>query len=202
MFLDSRRAPFYNERRMLIRPILSAAAIDEALPRLANAIAGQFDGDESVRAFILLDGGMWFGCDLLRRLPLRFIAGTIRVSSYGANTESSGTLAWRDPPPDCRGERVLLIDDILDTGLTLQSVAQTLLDAGARSVHTAVAVDKRERRRNGVTADFALCSVESGFVVGYGMDRNGLYRNLPYIGVVEADEGSEKGLTGIPLEAK
>lgn len=187
---------------MNIRPLLSARAIAGALPALAKAVAAQFEGDEPVRAFILLNGGMWFGCDLLRLLPPRFLAGTLRVSSYGAGTASSGKLAWHTPPPDCRGERVLLIDDILDTGLTLRSVSQTLLDQGARSVLTAVAVDKKERRLDGMTADFALFTVESGFLVGYGMDWAGLYRNLPYIGVVEQEDGAAAGRTGMPCEAK
>ena len=187
---------------MNIRPLLSARAIAGALPALADAVAGQLDGDEPVRAFILLNGGMWFGCDLLRLLPPRFLAGTLRVSSYGADTESSGKLAWHDPVPDCRGERVLLIDDILDTGLTLQNVTRTFLDAGACSVHAAVAVDKKERRFNDFEADFSLFTVENGFLVGYGMDWNGLYRNLPYIGVAEPDEGTATGRTGMPCEAK
>lgn len=187
---------------MPIRPLFSASAIAEALPALADAVAGQLGGNEPVRAYILLNGGMWFGCDLLRLLPPRFLAGTLRVSSYGAETESSGKLVWHDPVPDCRGERVLLIDDILDTGLTLRNVARTLLDAGARSVHTVVAVDKKERRLDDYEADFSLFTVESGFLVGYGMDWGGLYRNLPYIGVAEPDDGAEAGRTGMPCEAK
>lgn len=181
-----------------VKPLISAEEIAASLPALARQIAHEFQGAESVRTLILLDGGMWFACDLLRLLPSSFRVETVRVSSYGTNTASSGRLVWQSPLPDCAGERVLVLDDVLDTGVTLQQVVQTLKERGARSVHTAVAVDKRERRRVELTADFTLFTVERGFLVGYGMDCGGLLRNLPYIGIAE----DETGRTGMPLEAK
>lgn len=185
---------------MTVTPLISAADIAAALPALALDITRRLGGDAPVRALVLLNGGMWFASDLLRLLPAHFLVETVRVSSYGAGTTSSGRLEWHTPPPDCAGERVLVIDDVLDSGVTLQQVVATLQGKGARSVHTAVAVDKRERRRVNFSADFALFTVDGGFLVGYGMDCGGFYRNLPYIGIAETEETG--GLTGMPFDAK
>lgn len=185
---------------MTVTPLLSATDIAAALPGLARKISLAIGGEHPVRALVLLDGGMWFACDLLRLLPVNFRAETVRVSSYGSATESSGKLLWQTPLPNCAGERVLVIDDVLDSGFTLQQVTSALRARGAQSVYTAVAVDKRERRLVDFTADFALFTVDEGYLVGYGMDCDGLYRNLPYIGIAAAD--ATAGRTGIPREAK
>lgn len=185
---------------MIVTPLIPTAEIAAALPALAGRILDTLGTEEPVRALVVLNGGMWFASDLLRLLPEQFLTETVRVSSYGKGMTSSGKLAWRSPLPDCAGERVLVIDDVLDTGATLRRIVRALREKGARSVYTAVAVDKRERRRVPISADFALFTVDGGFLVGYGMDYGGLYRNLPYIGI--AEEAETTGRTGTPLDAK
>lgn len=105
-----------------------------------------------------------------------------RVSSYGAARETSGRVTWKTPVPYCEGERVL--DDVLDSGITLANVKTESLKLGAAEVVTAVMVDKPEGRRVPFDADYEGLVSPNLFLVGYGMDADEVYRNLPYIGAV------------------
>ncbi|MDO5450183.1 MAG: phosphoribosyltransferase family protein [Akkermansia sp.] len=168
-----------------IRPLFTEREIRAALERVAAQVLERFGTQEPVQVLAVLNGGLWFAADLLRLLPPNFLLDTVRISSYGDAQHSSGTLSWLSRPADCRGMRVLVLDDVLDTGTTLQGVVAELRAMGAAEVCTAVAVDKRERRSCPFSADFAALQVQSGFLVGYGLDFAGRYRNLPFIGVLE-----------------
>lgn len=170
---------------MEIKTLYTAEQIQEAVQRTARQIEDRFGCDEPVMALCLLNGAIWYAADLLRCLPPNFQLQTLRVSSY-EGTESSGEICWHNGLPDCRGKRVLVIDDVLDTGLTMRAVCEALRSAGAAMVASTVAVDKAGRRSHECDADFAALHCGNLFLVGYGLDYNGCYRNLPYIGYVEA----------------
>lgn len=169
---------------MSIKILYTAEEIQQAVRKIACEIEKHFDGSEPVVALCLLNGAIWYAADLLRCLPTTFELQTLRVSSY-EGTESTGELVWHTPLPDCKGKQVLVIDDVLDTCITMKSVCDALRKNGAAKIATTVAINKKGRRQMAYEADF--CAMECGdyFLVGYGLDFNGKYRNLPYIGYIE-----------------
>ena len=168
-----------------IRPIFSAEEIRRGVERVAREVLAHFGTRDEVLVLAVLNGGLWFAADLLRMLPANFRLDTMRVSSYGAGRESCGSLKWLTPMPQVQGRRVLVLDDLADTGLTLREICRNLADADAAEVLCAVAVDKAGRRSCDLAPDFAALHTGPGYLVGYGMDAAGKYRNLPYIGVLE-----------------
>jgi len=166
--------------------LYSAEEISVAVRRVAREIQTYYGTEEPVMALGILNGSLWFAADLLRELPLNFELQTIRVSSYGAGMQSSGELEWCSELPDCSDRRILLIDDVIDTGITLRAVGDCLAEHGARSVNTVVAINKNGNRPQSFQPDFYALPAGTGFIVGYGMDYKGMYRNLPYIGEIEA----------------
>jgi hypoxanthine phosphoribosyltransferase len=132
----------------------------------------------------LLDGGMIFAADLMREIALPLTLLPLKASSYGDGTSSSGTitLPWNIPAA-AHGKEILLVDDILDTGRTLNFLEKRLLEAGAVSVRTCVLLRKASSRN--FPADYVGFDIPDKFVVGYGLDLAGRYRNLPFIGVPE-----------------
>lgn len=171
-----------------MKTLFTAAQITEAVQRTASEVLAHFGAKDEVLVPVLLDGALWFAADLLRYLPPNFIICPLRVSSYGAERSSSGQLTWKSPVPEVAGRRVLVVDDVLDTGLTLHKVCEALCAAGAAEVRTAVAVDKAAGRSIDFKADFCALRTEKNlFLVGYGMDDAGRFRNLPDIMVVNED---------------
>lgn len=169
---------------MTIEPLFSAAQIAAAVQRMAVELEAHYGNERPVKVLALMNGALWFAADLLRLLPPNFLLETVRVSSYGAGRETSGRLSWKSPAPYCEGQRVLVLDDVLDSGITLTAVRHELLRLGAAEVRTAVVVDKPSGRQEDCQADYVGFTAPGGFLVGYGMDANELYRNMPYIGVV------------------
>lgn len=169
----------------MLEPLYTEAQVQAAVRRTAAEVLACYGAEHPVTVLVLLNGALWFAADLLRLLPPNFRLETVRVSSYGNARETSGRLAWQSPPPPVQGRRVLVVDDVLDSGITLQSVCAVLREQGALAVHTAVAVVKEGCRRVPFEADFAALHADgSAFLVGYGMDAAGQYRNLPYIACV------------------
>lgn len=169
---------------MNIRTLYTADQIQEAIHRTAAQILERFGTEEPVIALCLLNGAIWYTADLLRCLPPNFELQTIRISSY-EGMDSTGKLKWHGALPDCKGKRVLVIDDVLDTGLTMKEVCEALYANGAAAVVSTVAINKNGRRNVQFEADFCALHCDDLFLVGYGLDFNGKYRNLPYIGYVE-----------------
>lgn len=165
--------------------LYTAEQVQQAVRRTAGEIERHFGTDEDVTVLPLLNGALWFAADLLRALPSNFLLETARVSSYGTARSSSGTLQWKTPMPEVRGKRVLVLDDVLDTGLTLQEVCRELREAGASEVYTAVLVLKEGCQKVPFAADFTALTAPDLFLIGCGMDDAGRYRNLPYIAVVQ-----------------
>lgn len=172
---------------MSLKILITEEKISARIKSLAQEIRDKIDTDEPVTALVLLNGGMLFASDLLRLLPSHFHLDTLRVSSYGTETETSGQVKWENSWPDLSGKRVLVIDDVLDSGLTLSAICQKIRELGARHVATVVAVDKKGRRRIDYEADFVGFTVGQEFLVGYGMDYAEKYRNLPHIAILTED---------------
>ena len=167
-------------------PLLSQEQISERVDALGAAIVKEFGPDEPIILLGLLRGCYVFAADLARAISKH--GGTlyeidfIIASSYGSGTTSSGNVKIeRDARHDIKGHAVLLVDDILDTGHTLTHVAALLQSREPRKLRSAVMLDKPSRRQVDISADFVGFSIEDHFVVGYGLDYNQRFRELPYI---------------------
>ncbi len=161
----------------LLRPLLRARVIQRRVRELGEEITRDHDG-QSVIVLALLDGAYCFVADLVRCIALPDLRlHFVRASSYGNRTTSSGKVEV-EPLPDFRGQTVLLVDDILDTGRTLQAVRKGLEGA---TVRTCVLLDKPTRRvPDGLQcADYIGFTIPDAFVVGYGLDHGGKHRHLP-----------------------
>ena len=168
-------------------PLISKKEIDERLDALAREIAPC--GFDIVVA--ALTGSFMFTADICRRIATPGLRiSFIRASSYGNGTESSGKLEISGLENiDIRGKKVLLVDDILDTGMTMAGLKQALEGLGAKEIRTCVLLDKPSRRTAEIRADFAGFEIENKFVVGYGLDYAGEYRTFPEIWTLEDSNG-------------
>ncbi|MFD2256207.1 hypoxanthine phosphoribosyltransferase [Luteolibacter algae] len=162
---------------------------EELIRKRLDTIAKEIETDfpqGPVIVIILLKGALVFAADLLRRIPRELSIECLNVASYHGGVESSGNVDFLDLHfPEVEGAHVLLLDDILDTGRTLAAVKKRLLEEGATAVHTAVLLSKDKTRAEEVEADYIGFEIGDEFVVGYGLDYKGKYRNLPYVGVLK-----------------
>lgn len=167
--------------------LIDELVIEKRLDVMAERILEEFGREEFV-AVVILKGAMVFMADLLRRMPVPLEIECLNVASYHGGTESSGTVDFLDRKlPDLKGRKVLVIDDILDTGRTLHAVGMRLREQGAAMVKSCVLLSKDKARAEDVEADYTGFRIGDEFVVGYGLDYRGRYRNLPYIGVLKED---------------
>lgn len=169
------------------RILIDEEVISRRLDRMAEEVLADFPSGPLV-VVVLLKGAMVFAADLLRRMPRPLEIECLNVASYHGGTESSGRVDFLDRNfPRVAGQRVLLLDDILDTGRTLHAVAERLRAEGAAEVRTGVLLVKDKARVAEVRADYVGFGIGDEFVVGYGLDFRGCYRNLPYIGVLKPE---------------
>ena len=169
---------------------VSEKEIKEIVERLGKQISADYEGKNPL--FIgLLKGCIPFMADLLKYVDIECTMEYMKVSSY-QGTESTGVVTVKGGLPDVRGREVILIDDILDTGRTLDNVRKMLYEAGAVNVTLCVLLDKPEGRKVDITPAYVGGLVPNEFVVGYGLDYNEHYRNLPYIGVLKKEVYSKK----------
>ena len=167
--------------------LIDEAVIEKRLDVIAEKILEEFGSQEFV-AIVILKGALVFAADLLRRMPVPLQIETLNVASYHGGTESSGQVDFLDRHlPKVKGERVLVIDDILDTGRTLAAVEEKLEEQGADLVRSCVLLSKDKERAAEIDADYTGFVIGDEFVVGYGLDYKGLYRNLPYVGVLKEE---------------
>ena len=169
----------------LDRVLLDAAAIRSRVTAMAGTIERDFAG-KTLTVIIIMDGALFFVADLLRAIDLPMQIVSMSASSYHGGTKSSGEVKLPWPQDlDLRGKHVLLLDDILDTGLTLGAVHDRLEAEGAATLKTAVLLKKRRVQAREICVDYIGFEIEDEFVVGYGMDYNGCFRNLPCIGTLK-----------------
>ena len=169
------------------RVLVDEEVILRRLDTMALEVRRDFPG-EVLLVVVLLKGAMVFAADLLRRMPRMLEIECLNVASYHGGTASSGTVDFLDRRlPDVAGRRVLVLDDILDTGRTLRAVVDRLLGEGAAEVKTGVLLAKDRERDADVAAEYVGFRIADEFVVGYGLDYQGRYRTLPYVGVLKAE---------------
>ncbi len=162
-------------------PVLGKDEID----RLVDAVAQEISSDYQHREVILvgvLKGAFVFLSDLMRKMSIPAKVDFLRVASYGANASSSGKIELiKDLELDIGNKDVLLVEDIVDTGLTIRYLMDYIRSHSPRTVKICALIDKRERRKSEVVIDYVCHVVEQGFLVGYGLDYAEEYRNLPGI---------------------
>ncbi len=162
--------------------LVSEDELREINARLGKQITEDFK-DKKLLVLGILKGCVFFMTDLVRNINLPLSIDFMAVSSYGSGTESTGRVKIiKDIDIDLSGYDVLIVEDILDSGRTLKYVSDILKTRGAISIKIATLLDKPERRVAPITPDYVGCDVPDEFVVGYGLDYNQEYRNLPYIG--------------------
>ena len=162
-------------------------SLNSICDRLAKEIFENYKDSNRDLVFItILKGSIFFATDLIRRIPFNCELEFMKVSSYGAGSETSGFIQVHlDLKRDVKDADVIIIEDIIDSGRTLEKLSHLLANRGAHSVKCCTLMDKPSRRQVPLTADFVGMEVPDAFVVGYGLDYNEKYRNLPYIGVLK-----------------
>ena len=162
--------------------LVSEEQLSEINKRLGAQITKDFEG-KNLLVLGILKGCVFFMTDLVRHIDLPMSIDFMTVSSYGSGTESTGSVKiTKDIDIDIQGYDVLIVEDILDSGKTLYYVCQILKTRGAKSIKIVTLLDKPARRVAPISADYVGCDVPDEFVVGYGLDYDQKYRNLPYIG--------------------
>jgi hypoxanthine phosphoribosyltransferase len=177
-----------NRRDLPVRPLIETAALCRRVAELAAEIERDYAGSTATDPLVavgVLKGSVFFLCDLLKQVKVPLALDFLQTSSYGAGTTPGEVRVLRDVDLPLRGRDVLLVEDIVDTGYTLQTLLALLRFRGARSVRLCALLDKRAARRVDVPIDYCGFVIENLFVVGYGLDAGERYRNLPYIGVYE-----------------
>ena len=168
-----------------ITVLITEEEIDRRVRELAAQISKDYEG-KKIRMVGILKGASFFMCELAKRITVPVSIDFMQVSSYGGATESTGTVRIRkDLDESIEGLDVIIVEDIVDSGRTLAVLGDFLKSKGAKSIRYCTLLDKPERRVVDLKADYAGFEIPDQFVVGYGMDYDQEYRNLPYIGVVE-----------------
>lgn len=168
-----------------VRVMISEAEIAKRLDEIAEEINNDYKG-ESVILIGVLKGSFMFLSDLAKRIKLDAEVYFIEASSYGSGTQTTGVVKIaKDVDRDLNGENVIIVEDIIDTGITMDKVTQLLRARGAKSVKLCACLSKPSRRRVDIKIDYLGFEVPDEFVIGYGLDADEKYRNLPYIGVAD-----------------
>jgi hypoxanthine phosphoribosyltransferase len=175
-----------------VRVLITGGRIQRRIHALAKEIRKDFPG-EPLHLVSVLKGGVFFLTDLARNIPGEVSFDFIAVSSYGEKTHSSGQVRLtRDLDSSIEGKTVIVVEDILDTGMTLSYLLKLFEQRKPKHLRVAVLLDKPERRIAAVHADYIGFSIPNEFVVGYGLDYAERYRNLPYVGVLLLGPGLKK----------
>ena len=181
----------------LERILFDEPTILKRLDEIAAQISKDYS-EKELTVIAVLNGSLMFMADLLRRIPLPLKLDCLSVASYHGKAESTGEVIFKsatlDPSyggqislPDVHNRHILILDDILDSGNTLAAIREKLETAGPRTIKICVLLSKRKQRVRKVDADYLGFEIENEFVVGYGLDYDERYRNLPYIGVLRSD---------------
>ena len=170
-----------------IRVLLGEEEVNKRINEVAEQINKDYAGKD-IHLICILKGGVFFTCELAKRLTVPVSMDFMSGSSYGAGTVSSGVVKIiKDLDEPLEGKDVLIVEDIIDSGRTLAYLIEILKQRGPKSIHLCTLLDKPERRvKKQVHVDYTCFTIPDEFVVGYGLDYDQKYRNLPYIGVVES----------------
>jgi hypoxanthine phosphoribosyltransferase len=171
-----------------VKVMLTEEEVDRKIKEIALLISRDYVG-KSVHLICILKGASFFACELAKRITVPVTIDFMSVSSYGGGTESSGHVKIiKDLDAPIEGRNVIVVEDIVDSGRTLSHLMDLLKSRNPESIALCALLDKPERRVVDVDVKYVGYQVPDLFVVGYGLDYDQKYRNLPYIGVVEFDE--------------
>ena len=171
-----------------IRVLVSEADVAKRIEEIGKQISEDYAGRQ-VHLICILKGGVFFMCELAKRITVPVSMDFMSVSSYGDGTSSSGIVKIaKDLDESLEGKDVIIVEDIIDSGRTLYYLMDVLKKRKPRSLKLCTLLDKPERRVKDVKVDYVGYEIPDEFVVGYGLDYAQKYRNLPYIGVVEGVE--------------
>lgn len=171
-----------------ISELISESMVDKRIRALAAQISQDYAGKEIYMVGIL-KGATFFMCELAKRITVPVKIDFMSVSSYGSGTESSGVVRiGKDLDDPIEGRDVIIVEDIVDSGRTLAYLKEFLKQRGAASIRFCALLDKPDRRVADVDVEYTGFAIPDKFVVGYGMDYDQKYRNLPYIGIVSFDD--------------
>lgn len=171
-----------------IRVLLPEEEVDARIQAMGEQISRDYEGKQ-VHLICVLKGGSFFLCELAKRITVPVSLDFMAVSSYGSGTESKGVVKIvKDLDEPIKDKDVLVVEDIVDSGRTLNYLLEMLRGRGPKSLRLCTLLDKPERRVVDVDVDYTGFQIPDEFVVGYGLDYDQRYRNLPYIGVVEFDK--------------
>ena len=171
-----------------IRIFLTEEEVDKKIQEMGEQISRDYAGKQ-VHLICILKGGSFFMCELAKRITVPVSLDFMSVSSYGGDTKSSGVVKIvKDLDDAIQGKDVIVVEDIIDSGRTLSYLMEMLENRNPASLKLCTLLDKPDRRVVNVKVDYTGFSIPDEFVVGYGLDYDQRYRNLPYIGIVEFDE--------------
>lgn len=167
--------------------LLSEQEVDQRIQEIGEQISEDYAGKE-VHLVCVLKGGSFFMCELAKRITVPVTLDFMSVSSYGSSTKSSGVVKIvKDLDEPLKDKNVIVVEDIVDSGRTLSYLLEMLRDRHPASLRLCTLLDKPERRVVDVDVDYTGFNIPDEFVVGYGLDYDQRYRNLPYIGIVKFD---------------
>ncbi len=170
-----------------VEVMLSEEKVDERIEQIGKQISEDYAGKQ-VHLVCVLKGGSFFMCELAKRITVPVSLDFMSVSSYGSSTKSSGIVKIvKDLDEPLKDKHVIIVEDIVDSGRTLSYLMEMLRSRGPASLRLCTLLDKPERRMVDVTVDYTGFEIPDEFVVGYGLDYDQRYRNLPYIGIVKFD---------------
>ncbi len=168
-----------------IRVLIGEDELDRKIAELGAQISKDYEGQE-VCLICILKGSVFFTCELAKRITVPVTIDFMYVSSYGASTVSSGTVTIKkDLDESIENKNVIVVEDIIDTGRTLKYLLEDLQGRNPKSLKLCTMLDKPDRRVVTVDTDYTGFEIPDEFVVGYGLDYDQKYRNLPYIGILE-----------------
>lgn len=171
-----------------VKLLMTEEEVDKKIKEIGLLISKDYEG-KSVHLVCTLKGASFFACELAKRISVPVTIDFMSVSSYGSGTESSGHIKInKDLDEPIEGKNVIIVEDIVDSGKTLERLIELLKSRNPESLVACALLDKPERRVVEVDVRYTGFQVPDLFVVGYGLDYDQKYRNLPYIGVVEFDE--------------
>ena len=170
------------------RILIPEDKVDERIAQLGEQISKDYEGKQ-VHLIGILKGSIFFICELAKRITVPVTLDFMSVSSYGAGTKSSGVVKLiKDLDEPIEGKDVLVVEDIIDSGHTLSYLLKNLSSRNPASIRLCTLLDKPERRAADVEVDYQGFRIPDEFVIGYGLDYDQRYRNLPYIGVLSLTE--------------
>lgn len=171
-----------------VKVLISEEDVDKKIEEIGRQISIDYSG-KTVHLICVLKGGAFFMCELAKRITAPVSMDFMAVSSYGSGTESSGSIRMiKDLDESIEGKDVVIVEDIIDSGRTLDKLMELLKTRKPNSLAVCTLLDKPDRRVVDVKVNYTCFNIPDEFVVGYGLDYDQKYRNLPYIGVVEFED--------------